>query len=356
MTGPEVPPADYRPRLPAEAARFGIGFVGCGAVVQKWHLPTYLRHGLSVVGAWDPDPDALAAARALHLDLRTYASLDALLSDPDVQVVDLATRVVGRADLIKRIVAAGRHVLAQKPLCETPEEFDRIRRCAAQSPGVRVAVNLNGRWAPQWRAATQLIGAGRIGEVTAITHLHDIAMRWTPDARRHGAHPFLLYDYMLHWLDISSVWLGPRRHYRVWAHVLSRPSALGAGQTSQVAWLNVVADESVCVAIRSVAAAQSYTGHPFLIHGTAGTLRGAVDAPGQDEHLEIETQSRRTPVELAGNWFPDGFAGTMGELLCALSEGREPEHGVARAAATQQLALAACRSAASGGTPVEVTA
>jgi hypothetical protein len=59
-------------------------------------------------------------------------------------------------------------------------------------------------------------------------------------------------------------------------------------------------------------------------------------------------------VPLQGQWFVDGFAGTMGELMCAIAEDREPENSAAHASTSVRIMLAARDSAQAGGAPVAV--
>lgn len=351
---PQFDPSAYRPRLPNNPKRFGIGFIGCGSVVRKWQLPHYRANGLRVIGAWDRDKAATESVVQEYSDLRAYNSLEALLEDPAIDVVDIATTVIGRADLIRKALAAGKHVLAQKPLCRDTNELNSIREAVAAAPDVRLAVNFNGRWAPPWRVASALILAEAIGDVVAITHLHDFNMSWLPDIDRHGSALFLVFDYMIHWVDISLAWSRPRLPLRVSADIATRQIGGDAGLVSQVGWLNFASDDGSNVSIRSVASARRYTGHPFLVHGTAGTLRGAVDAPVGGDYLEIDNGNVVERPTLEGNWFPDGFVGSMGELLLAIEEQREPEHGFASGARTQAVILAACRSAEAGGFPIKV--
>jgi predicted dehydrogenase len=292
------------------------------------------------------------AALAAHADLHRYASLDALLKDPRVAVVDIATWVRGRADLVCRALAAGKHVLAQKPLCLDRSELARIRTAAANAPGSLVAVNLNGRWAPPWKVATSLVHDGAIGTVRAITHLHDLSMQWLPDSERHGSRLYLLFDYMIHWVDISLLWLGGGRTFKVWAHAVTHE---GEDElATQIGWFNILSETGCCVSIRSVAAARRYSGHPFTIHGTAGAVRGSVDAPMGGDFVEIDDGHVIERPVLEGNWFPDGFVGSMAELLTAIDEKREPDHGLRTAARSHEVIFAGCQSAEEGGRPIEV--
>ena len=60
-------------------------------------------------------------------------------------------------------------------------------------------------------------------------------------------------------------------------------------------------------------------------------------------------------MELSGAWFVDGFAATMGELMCAVAEDRDPENSAADAARSVAVVLAARESAEHDGTAVEVS-
>ena len=97
----------------------------------------------------------------------------------------------------------------------------------------------------------------------------------------------------------------------------------------------------------------SQPGCPFWVHGTTGTLRGSVLL--DSDRLELDDGSTRSPVELSGAWFVDGFAAAMGELMCAAAEHREPENSATDAARSVAVVLAARGSAERGGSPVEVS-
>ncbi len=85
---------------------------------------------------------------------------------------------------------------------------------------------------------------------------------------------------------------------------------------------------------------------PFWIHGTGGTIRGSL--LGRD-FVELDTGDEAEILRLKGSWFVDGFAGTMGELMCAVDEGRQPFNSARHNLATLRLVLGAGASAESGG-------
>jgi len=220
----------------------------------------------------------------------------------------------------------------------------------ADAAGVRVAVNHNGRWAPPWRATTLLLRQGAVGDVVGVTHLHDKPLPPLVGTPFDDVPHMLLTDYLLHWVDITRTWVGevgsvqatdsrvpgqPPEARNPWSATLSMTAATGATATLRIAG-HVVSSEP---------------GVPFWVHGTTGTLRGSVLL--DSDRLELDDGDTRTPVTLSGAWFVDGFAAAMGELMCAVTEGREPENSAADAARSVALVLAARESAERGGTPVD---
>ena len=348
---------DTAPRFPTD--RGGVAILGAGTIAQSAHLPAYEQYGVGVVGVWSRSPETTATVRDRFPFVgRVYASAEELLADPEVRYVDLATGPEGRLDWIEAAVEAGKHVLAQKPLTLSAVDLSRLPALLerAESAGVRIAVNHNGRWAPPWRAVSLLLRDGAIGEVVGVTHLHDKPLPPLAGTPFDDVPHMLLTDYLLHWVDITRNWLadgGAGRVGRVqavdarvpgqpaearnpWSATLSMATASGASATLRITGSNVA----------------SQPGCPFWVHGTTGTLRGSVLL--DSDRLELDDGSTRTPVELSGAWFVDGFAAAMGELMCAVAEDREPENSAADAAHSVALVLAARESAEGGGAPVEV--
>ncbi|HEX8237687.1 MAG TPA: hypothetical protein VF600_17140 [Abditibacteriaceae bacterium] len=78
--------------------------------------------------------------------------------------------------------------------------------------------------------------------------------------------------------------------------------------------------------------------------GSKGTLH-STGADLSAQELELFTAARRTHVPLEGSWFPDGFWGTMSELLCAIEDEREPANSARQNLKSLELCFAACASA-----------
>lgn len=348
---------DTAPRFPSEPG--GVAILGCGTVAQSAHLPAYQQYGVGVAGVWSLDPAATEQVRDRFPFVgRVYASGEELLADPDVRFVDVATPPEGRFAWIEAAIDAGKHVLAQKPLTLSAEDLERVPALIARADaaGVRIAVNHNGRWAPPWRAATLLLRSGSIGTITGVTHLHDKPLPPLAGTPFDDVPHMLLTDYLLHWVDITRTWLAdggagqvttvqavdsrvpgqPAEARNPWSATLTMSTETGATATLRITGSNVAAEP----------------GCPFWVHGTEGTLRGSVLL--DSDRLEVDDGQTRSEVPLSGAWFVDGFAAAMGELMCAVEEGRVPENSVADAAESVALILAARDSASQGGIPVQM--
>ena len=339
---------DYKPRFPDDY-RPGIGIIGCGGIVKGAHLPAYKKYDLNVVGVYDLNPEATRGVQEQFGVKQVFGDLDELLAHPDIAVVDIATHPEQRVELMRMALRAGKHVLAQKPFALDVEAaagvVDEARR-----RGLKLAVNQNGRWAPAWRIATLLVRQGAIGDVLAVTHLYDVNFGWIPGTHFDTLKHFAIYDYSVHWIDISRCWLEQKSIAAVRARDYRTPNQPEAGKTPWGMWVEIACADGASAMIRGVGCANTRrTGHPFWIHGADGTIRGS--ALGQD-FVELEKDGVTSRYALEGAWFPDGFAGTMGELLCAIVEEREPYNSAAHNLLSLEITLAACRSADLDGQPV----
>lgn len=115
---------------------------------------------------------------------RAYASEDEMISDPEIDVIDICTPNNCHYGTLKKAILAGKHVLCEKPLCTTPQEAEEIVSLPRVSGQVTGMV-FNNRWLTPVLRAKQLIDEGRIGRILSFSgaYLHSSA---TDTARRAG--------------------------------------------------------------------------------------------------------------------------------------------------------------------------
>jgi len=267
-----------------------------------------------------------------------------------VTVVDVGVRTEDRPPLVRAALEAGRHVLSQKPFAPTVAEGEALVALAADR-GLKLAVNQNARWAPPFRLATLLQQSGALGEVTAVTHVFETSLAWSIERHFNEMAHFLLYDYAVHWFDISRCWLAGKELTEIRAREWRAPNQPPEAHTEWAIGVEISCADGTTAVIRGVghAADEQPRRHPFWLHGTEGTVRGSVLG---GDHAELQRGAVTLRPELEGNWYPDGFAGTMGELQCAIEEDREPFNAAAHNLLSLELTLAAVESAEQAGAPV----
>jgi myo-inositol 2-dehydrogenase/D-chiro-inositol 1-dehydrogenase len=133
---------------------FGVGLVGAGPVGQAIHLPTLARMAdrFRVIHVMDVDAE-VAERVAARVGARHSTDADALIADPDVDVVVIGSPNRFHAEQVVAACRAGkRAVLCEKPLAVSVEEGDAIARASAEN-GVPVIVGTMHAFDPAWIAA-----------------------------------------------------------------------------------------------------------------------------------------------------------------------------------------------------------
>src|SRR4051812_16336620 len=98
----------YRAPLPADPARLGIGVVGAGFIVRDCHLVAYTQAGFRAVGITSRTRSTAEEVASLRGVPRVFDSVEELLADPDVDVIDVAVPPVAQPGVIRRILDAPR--------------------------------------------------------------------------------------------------------------------------------------------------------------------------------------------------------------------------------------------------------
>lgn len=148
-----MPPSS---RPPIGVAIAGLGF---GEAV---HLPALQSNpNLDAVALWHPRPERLAKATS-RSGLIGYDAWDALLADPRVEAVIIATPPCPRRDLSMRALSAGKHLLLEKPVALNATEVADLQR-EAMARRLSVAVDFEYRAVPLFQQASRLLLEGCVG-------------------------------------------------------------------------------------------------------------------------------------------------------------------------------------------------
>jgi len=154
----------------------------------------------------------------------------------------------------------------------------------------------------------------------------------------------VLYDFAIHWFDLVRCVFGKRRATGVFAEVTRVPGQeldppLGAHAT--------ISFDGGLASLSFHAHTRFDPAESTVVTGTGGTFRSSGPVCENDQ-VSLTTAEGRASVQLEGKWLNDGFAGTMGELLCAIEEDREPHNSARHNLRSLELCFAAVASADSG--------
>ncbi|MFI7319530.1 Gfo/Idh/MocA family protein [Streptomyces venezuelae] len=182
-----------------------IGMLGAGGIARA-HLPGWLALGARVsVYTVDGSAEKLASEYAERgHDVRAVDHLDTLLDE--ASAVDVCTPTPTHKDLALAAVAAGRHVVCEKPLALTARDAEEIG-AAADAAGVRLHPAHVVRYFPAYAALHKAVARGDLGELAVLRFTRGGARpQWAPwfgDPAQSGG---VIMDLMVHDIDIAR-WL-----------------------------------------------------------------------------------------------------------------------------------------------------
>ena len=322
---------DYGIQLPPNT-ELGIAIVGCGGIVNYAHLPAYRHHNFNVVGCFDVNPEAAKRTAADHGITRVYESLDAVANDPEAVIVDVAVPPWEQLNVARKLIAAGKHLLCQKPLSNLFAEAVEIVE-AAEDAGVFLAVNQQFRWSPAIKASKTLIDKGWIGQPTEVSISESMLSPWHLWPWLAKSPQLEIMYHSIHYLDGMRFLFGDPE----W--VTSRHSRYPgedrvAGETKTITVLDYPDGLQALVAVNHSNNSDDIFGLVRFL-GTEGVISGTMglsyDYPdGREDTLKWSSSPQsagsgkypehRFEAKLKGKWIPDAFAGPMASLIGAVGQ------------------------------------
>lgn len=189
-----------------KAGIIGTGYIGIS------HIEAIRRIGFAELAAVADANVALAQKKADEFCIpRCYETIDALLADPDIQIIHNCTPNNLHASINEKVIRSGKHLFSEKPLARNSEESGMLVKCLEDHPDVVAAVNFNYRMNPLVQEIKSRIVRGDIGKVNLV----------------HGSYlqDWLLYDTDYNWrlepeicgisrcvADIGSHWMDAVQH------------------------------------------------------------------------------------------------------------------------------------------------
>jgi len=164
----------------------GVAIAGLG-FGEKVHLPALraCRHA-EPVALWHPRQERLQAA-CRNAELPGHSDYAAILDDPAIDAVVIATPPAPRFDLARQALEAGKHVMLEKPVALCAEDAEELQRLAFRK-NLTVAVDFEYRAVPLFQQLDALINSGLLGE------LYLVKLDWLMGSRADGSRPWNWYS------------------------------------------------------------------------------------------------------------------------------------------------------------------
>jgi predicted dehydrogenase len=325
----------YLPRLPRRKD-FAIGCVGAGFIMSDCHLVAYRQAGFNPVAIASRNPDRARTVAARHQIPTCHPSVAELLADRRVEVLDIAVPPDVQPGIIRQAALHNDHlrgILAQKPLAMSVADARECVELCARA-GIALAVNQNMRYDQSVRALKDLLQRGWLGEPVLATIEMRAIPHWMPWSEH--LHSLSTFVMSIHHLDTFRYWLGTPD--RVLAS--TRPDPRTRFPHRDGINLYILEYERGCRASAwddvwtgpAREGCESDIGIHWRLEGTEGLARGTIGWPSYPARTPstLDFTTNRQPgywfqPRWQEVWFPDAFAGTMAQLLCALEDGTEPE-------------------------------
>jgi predicted dehydrogenase len=327
---------------------YGIAFIGCGGIVNYGHIPAYKAHGFHMIGGYDLNYEAAENTVRQHSLPRLYESLDDLLSDPAIQIVDIAALPWAQKELVTKAVAAGKHMLCQKPFSDRYAEAVEMTTMVQQA-GLKIAVHQQFRWSSLIRSVRCLLSEGWVGDVLDVQVQVSIHTPWDMWPWLANQPRLEVLYHSIHYLDSLRFLFGDpdlitSRHTK-------HPTQQSRGETKTITVWDYENGMQILIAIchfdwsPGLYSLFRVLGTDGLIEGTIGTNYDYPDGRNDTIKFTGRTNSERDfSVVLPGKWIPDAFDGPMASLMEAIQTGGEPVTAARDNLGTLRVVNAAYRS------------
>src|SRR6478752_3050000 len=373
---------------PLGVAMIGYAFMGKAHsnawrnVASYFDVPAFERRVL--VGR---DPAGVAEAAAKYGWAESSTDWREVVERDDIQIVDICAPGFMHAEIAIAALAAGKHVLVEKPLANTLAEAEAMAAAArtAQTRGVQSMIGFNYRRVPALALAKELIAEGRLGTVRHVRAAYlqdwlvdpDSPMTWRLNKETAGSGA--LGDIASHAIDQVLFLLGDQVTEvsgRLHTFTPRRPGAAGLEDVTvdDAAWATLTLASG---AIASVEVSRVATGQKnslkLEIYGDKGTILFDLEALNElgflDSTLPVREQGfRRILVNepehpYVAAWWPQGhvigwehtFTHEIRDFLVAVGTGTQPSPSFEDGLSVQRILAAVEESAAAKSSLIQLT-
>ncbi len=261
------------------------GIIGLG--VGEQHIAGFTSHrDAAVVALCDRDAVKLAAIGQKYPGMKLYSDAEALLDDPEINVVSIASYDHEHGDQVIRALRNGKHVFVEKPMCLTETDLSGIRKELRGHPGLRLSTNTILRQSPRFRWLKRQIAAGALGALylAETDYVYGRLNKLTEGWRGRIPGYSVMLGGGVHMVDLL-LWLTGERPVEVYAAGNGICSA-GSGfhGNDMVAALMRFPDGLIAKVTANFGSVHPHF-HRVLLYGTGGTFENPPEDPNGPARL-----------------------------------------------------------------------
>ncbi len=245
-------------------------FVGASTIASQHMLKAVRQQsGHDVTWIVSTSPERVQVWAKDHAIENATTDLAAALADPEVQSVYISSTNEKHHSQAMASIAAGKHVLCEKPLGMTQAEAVEMVR-AAEAVGVTFGTNHHLRCSGSHRAIRELIATGRVGKVLSLrihhaVHLPGHLQGWRiKDASAGGG---VIPDIVVHDADVTRFLLQEDP-----ATVVAQMTSSGMGQGVEDSCMSVWTMPSGAMVMSHESFTHPFAGSALEVHGTEGSI------------------------------------------------------------------------------------
>jgi predicted dehydrogenase len=313
---------------------YRIGCIGAGFIMRDCHLVAYRKVGLNPYAITSLIREESEQVAKMHNIPKVYDTWRQLIDDTDVQILDIAIPPDKQLEVIEYAVTKKhiKGIQCQKPLAMNIDEAKQIVKLC-EDAGITLGVNSNMRYDQSIRALKAIMDEGLLGQrvlatidMRAIPHWQEFLRKYDRiEILNMGIHHIDSFRYLFG--DPTSITCVTRKDPRTMFNHIDGISQytfqydddfMATSLDDVWAWPGEGTEKNMYIKWR--------------VEGTEGMAEGTIGWPSYP--ILTPSTIRFTTRECPNQWFcpswdtvwfPDAFAGTMAQLLCAVEENREPE-------------------------------
>ncbi len=299
-------------------ALWGIGRAGYN--MHRMELELFPEM-FEIAGAYDIIPERMDKLRELHPACKSYPSAEAMLADPDIEVVAVAVRSNDHVDFAIQVLEAGKFCVAEKPVALNYADALRLKAVSDRYPG-KLLCRHNRRFEACFHHVQEIIATGVLGDIYEIKltrHSYNRRTDWQVFKDEGGG---MLNNWGPHLIDHALRFINAPLE-SLWSDI-KQIAALGDAEDHVKAVLRGTNGVTVDIEISGGVALPSPV---YAVYGTRGSLVSVDEKTIKLKYLDMDKTEPPEPASHETQELPGTFGGRAAMTWIEKTVDTAPESG-----------------------------